>query len=169
EKVIGAEAKLKIGILPPFYKTIYAYLLYIIITSVIVFYLNKIYKERIKLQESLKYEQKHIKDIEGLNQSKLRFFTDISHEFRTPLTLIIGQVEMLLQYQSFTPAIYNKVLGIYKNSVQLRELITELLDFRKQEQGHMKIKVSCQDFVGFDELYGFCRGTRESRRDSYRF
>lgn len=149
DKVIVAEARLKIEILPPFYKTIYAYLLYILITSVIVYYLNKIYKERIKLQESLKYEQKHIKDIEGLNQSKLRFFTDISHEFRTPLTLIIGQVEMLLQYQSFTPAIYNKVLGIYKNSVQLRELITELLDFRKQEQGHMKIKVSCNNFVGF--------------------
>jgi Signal transduction histidine kinase len=148
-KVIGHEAKLNIEIRPPFYRTIYAYLFYLIVIGVITYYLNKIYKERIKLQESLKYEQKHIQDVEKLNQSKLRFFTDISHEFRTPLTLITGQVEMLLQYQSFTPAIYNKVLGIYKSSMQLKELITELLDFRKQEQGHMKIKVSYMNFVEF--------------------
>ena len=97
----------------------------------------------------MKYEKKHIEDLEALNQSKLRFFTNISHEFRTPLTLIVGQVETLLQVQTFTPNIYNKVLGIYKNSLQLRELITELLDFRKQEQGHMKIKVSQHNLVNF--------------------
>ena len=51
--------------------------------------------------------------------------------------------------QTFTPNIYNKILGIYKNSLQLRELITELLDFRKQEQGHMKIKVSRHNLVNF--------------------
>ena len=65
------------------------------------------------------------------------------------MTLIVGQVETLLQVQTFTPNIYNKVLGIYKNSIQLRELITELLDFRKQEQGHMKIKVSKHNLVDF--------------------
>lgn len=97
----------------------------------------------------MKYEQKHIQDVEALNQSKLRFFTNISHEFCTPLTLIVAQVETLLQLQNFTPAIYNKILGIYKNSIQLRELITELLDFRKQEQGHMKIKVSPHNIVNF--------------------
>jgi len=63
--------------------------------------------------------------------------------------LIVGQVETLLQVQTFTPNIYHKILGIYKNSLQLRELITELLDFRKQEQGHMKIKVSRHNLVNF--------------------
>lgn len=102
-----------------------------------------------KLQESLKYEKQHIRDVEELNQPKLRFFTNISHEFRTPLTIIIGQIEMLLQVQSFPPAIYNKLLNIYKNGLQLRELISELLDFRKQEQGHMKIKVSKHNLIDF--------------------
>ena len=118
-------------------------------TGILLWYLVRTYKSRIKLRESLKYEQKHIRDVEALNQSKLRFFTNISHEFRTPLTLIVAQVETLMQLQNFTPAIYNKVLGIYKNSIQLRELITELLDFRKQEQGHMKIKVSPHNIVNF--------------------
>lgn len=143
------EIRLVINILPHWYETWWAYLIYLTITLVLLFYLIQNYNARIKLRESLKYEQKHIEDIEALNQSKLRFFTNISHEFRTPLTLIVGQVETLLQMQTFTPSVYNKVLAIYKNSIQLRELITELLDFRKQEQGHMKIKVSKHNLVEF--------------------
>ncbi|MBR8704266.1 hybrid sensor histidine kinase/response regulator transcription factor [Bacteroides pyogenes] len=143
------QAKLSIRILPPWYKSWWAYLIYIVITGSLLLYLIRSYKSRIKLRESLKYEQKHTADIEALNQSKLRFFTNISHEFRTPLTLIVAQVETLLQVSTFTPTIYNKILGIYKSSIQLRELITELLDFRKQEQGHMKIKVSPHNLADF--------------------
>nr|WP_302830826.1 hybrid sensor histidine kinase/response regulator transcription factor [uncultured Bacteroides sp.] len=143
------QVHLTIHVLPPYYKTPLAYFIYLMITAALLWYLIRTYKSRIKLRESLKYEQKHIQDVEALNQSKLRFFTNISHEFRTPLTLIVAQVETLLQLQNFTPTIYNKILGIYKNSIQLRELITELLDFRKQEQGHMKIKVSPHNIVNF--------------------
>ena len=143
------EARLQILVLPSWYETWWAYLIYTIVTISLLWYLIQNYNSRIKLRESLKYEKKHIEDLEALNQSKLRFFTNISHEFRTPLTLIVGQVETLLQVQTFTPNIYNKVLGIYKNSLQLRELITELLDFRKQEQGHMKIKTSKHNLVEF--------------------
>lgn len=140
---------LVIHVLPPYYKTIWAYLLYLIVTVGLLSYLIRTYQSRIKLRESLKYEQKHIQDVEALNLSKLRFFTNISHEFRTPLTLIVAQVETLMQVSYFTPTVYNKILGIYKNSIQLRELITELLDFRKQEQGHMKIKVAPHNMVNF--------------------
>jgi len=143
------ETYLNINILPPFYRTIYAYLLYAIIATVILYFIIKSYNGRIKLQESLKYEQKHTQDVEALNQSKLRFFTNISHEFRTPLTLIIGQIEMLMQMEAFVPKVYNKLLSIYKSSLQMRGLITELLDFRKQEQGHMIIKVSEYNIVDF--------------------
>lgn len=141
--------QLEIVILPPFYKTGWAYLLYALIIGVILYFLIRTYNNRIKLQESLKYEQKRTEDIEQLNQAKLRFFTNISHEFRTPLTLIIGQMEMLLQVRSFAPTVYSKILGVYKSSLQLRELITELLDFRKQEQGYMTIKVSEHNIVDF--------------------
>lgn len=147
--VYQPECRLAITVLPPFYKTWWAYLLYVTVIGIILFYLIKAYRDRIRLQESLKYEQQHICDVEELNQSKLRFFTNISHEFRTPLTIIIGQIEMLLQGQSFPPTAYNKLLNIYKNGLQLRELISELLDFRKQEQGHMKIKVSRHELIDF--------------------
>ena len=147
--VYQPEYRLNITVLPPFYKTIWAYLIYVVITISLLYYIVRTYHGRIKLQESLKYEKQHIRDVEELNQSKLRFFTNISHEFRTPLTVIVGQIEMLLQVQSLPPAIYNKLLNVYKNGLQLRGLISELLDFRKQEQGHMKIKVSRHNLVDF--------------------
>ena len=107
------------------------------------------YHNRIKLQESLKYERQHTHDVEELNQSKLRFFTNVSHEFRTPLTLIIGQMETLLQGKLLSPPVYQKFFSVYKNSIQLKELISELLDFRKQEQGYMKMKVCENDIASF--------------------
>ncbi|WP_294618755.1 two-component regulator propeller domain-containing protein [uncultured Bacteroides sp.] len=143
------ESRLGIEILPPFYLTMWAYLLYALCIGIVLYFIVRAYKKRIKLQESLRYEQKHTEDIERLNQAKLRFFTNISHEFRTPLTLIIGQMEMLLQARTFPPSIYNRILGVYKNCLHMRELITELLDFRKQEQGYMTIKVSEQNIVDF--------------------
>ena len=143
------QASLNLEVLPPFYKTIWAYLLYAITIAAILYYLIRSYTQRIELQTSLEYEQKHLEDVEKLNQSKLRFFTNISHEFRTPLTLIVGQLEMLLNLQRFTPDVYKKVLKVYNNSLQMKELITELLDFRKQEQGHMKIVVSEHNIVEF--------------------
>lgn len=144
-----AENRLKIQVLPPFHKTTWAYLFYLFSTAGIIMYLFKTYKARLKLQESLKYEQKHAEDIEKLNQAKLRFFTNISHEFRTPLTLIIGQIEALMQSQTFTSHISHKISGIYNNCIQLMELINELLDFRKQEQGHTILKVSEHNIVDF--------------------
>lgn len=143
------ERRLEITVLPPFYKTLPAYFIYVILIGGLLWYLAVTNNAKIRLRESLKYEKKHRKDIEELNQSKLRFFTNISHEFRTPLTLIAGQIESLMQMQSFTPAVYNKILSAYKNCLQLKELVTELLDFRKQEQGHMKIRVSAHNLADF--------------------
>ena len=143
------EICMKIRILPPFYATVWAFMLYVLAVLGIIYYLMRMYKTRVKLRESLRYEQKHLQDIEALNHSKLRFFTSISHEFRTPLTLIVGQLEGVLQLPQVPPAIYSKVLMAYKNSMQLKGLIGELLDFRKQEQGMMKIKVQRHDLIQF--------------------
>lgn len=142
------SSKLIIRILPPFYLSVWAYWCYAVLIGLVILYLIRTYRERIRMQESLKYEKKHTEDIEHMNQAKLRFFTNISHEFRTPLSLIIGQMEVLLSRQ-LAPDIYNKILGTYKNCLQLKELVTELLDFRKQEQGYTTIKVSEYNIVNF--------------------
>lgn len=143
------ESRLRIVILPPWYRTAAARLLCAVLAVALFAWLFILYRNRIKLQESLKYEQKHSEDVERLNQAKLRFFTNISHEFRTPLSLIIGQMELLFRGHQLAPEIHNRIASVYRNCLQLRELISELLDFRKLEQGYTTIRVVEQDFPAF--------------------
>lgn len=137
------QTELQIRIRPSIYKTLIARLIYFLLAVSLIFY---IYYFLIQQREQRKEKI--------LNQSKLRFFTNISHEFRTPLTLITGQTEMLMENTYSNPSDYKKILNIHKNTVRLKNLITELLDFRKQEQGFLKLKVGEYDVVEFlEEIY----------------
>ena len=99
-----------------------------LIVGGIVYYLMRMYQSRVKLQASLTYEQRHLQDIERLNQNKLRFFTSISHEFRTPLTLIQGAVERLNELGDLPVPAYKQLSVLNRNSMNLRRLIDQLLD-----------------------------------------
>ncbi len=123
------------------YKTAWAWMVYLIIITLLVNYLHTLYRQRLQLSAQVRYEQDRIVDIEKQNHSKLQFFTNISHEFRTPLSVIIGQIELLLNSKQLSTAARAKVLSIYKSSSELNSLIGELLDFRKHEQGHLKLKI----------------------------
>ena len=146
----GAETSMQIIIDPPYYNTWWAYLIYIAIVGSVLFYINRVLISKALLEDNLKKEQRDKEHIREMNRSKLQFFTNISHEFRTPLTLILGQLESLLdESTSIAPKIYNKMLVAYKNSFRLKKLIDELLEFRKQELGHMKLHINEHDFVDF--------------------
>ncbi|HEY4785405.1 MAG TPA: ATP-binding protein, partial [Bacteroidales bacterium] len=82
-----------------------------------------------------------------LNQEKIRFFTNITHEFRSPLTLIIGPLEDLLRERHLAASIGRKLLLIYRNSNRLLDLIDKLLEFRKVETGAMKLKIARGNIV----------------------
>ncbi|PXY01705.1 hybrid sensor histidine kinase/response regulator [Marinifilum breve] len=146
---IGATTSLAIRIDPPFYNTWWAYIIYLAIVVLILIYVNRMLISKAILEENLKKEQVDKERIRELNQSKLRFFTNISHEFRTPLTLILGQLEALLDESNLAPKLSNKLLVAYKNSSRLKNLIDELLEFRKQELGHMKLRVNEHNFIAF--------------------
>ncbi|MCD8167284.1 MAG: ATP-binding protein [Bacteroides sp.] len=143
------QISLDLEIHSPFYATSVAYIFYTILISSLFYIFVSFQNKQAHLKASLEYERKQKLQIEELNQIKLNFFTNISHEFRTPLTLIIGQVEYLLQSNKFSPAIYNRLLRIYKNTWHMRDLITELLDFRKQELRYMQLKVEYRDVVAY--------------------
>ncbi|MFW5701295.1 MAG: response regulator, partial [Cyclobacteriaceae bacterium] len=138
---------IKIKVKPPVYKTTYAYLLYIlIITGIVV--LRQIYqKNRNKLK--LKYERQQLEAIKKyelekltiqkeheMDQLKLKFFFDISHEFRTPLTLILAPISTIIKENKF-PRLKESHEIIHKNAIHLKNLIDQLLDLRKLEAGKM--------------------------------
>lgn len=157
EEYSGRESickEIDIIVKPPFYKSTWAYCLYVVILIISIYIIVSFYSSKLKLRASLEYEKKEKKQIEELNQSKLRFFTNISHEFRTPLTLIVSQLEMLMERNDIQPLVYGRLVGIHRNTLRMKRLITELLDFRKQEQGFEKFKYSKQDIYSFlDEIY----------------
>lgn len=150
DKGHGAKiCELDIKISPPIYASMPAYMLYSMLFILSLIGLIKFSTWRSRLNSALEMERREKEQIEKLNQSKLSFFTNISHELRTPLTLIIGQTEMALKESDLSTELHNKISKVYKNATHMRTLITELLDFRKQELGFIKLRISEINIVDY--------------------
>lgn len=168
--ILAQSIEIGIKIKSPFYATPLFYFLYIFVGISLLYGYYRFKRDQILLQTSLELERKEKEKIEEINQAKLQFFSNISHEFRTPLTLIITQTGLLLQNSSLPPTIYNKLLRIQKNTTHMRNLINELLDFRKLEQGHVKIKATELNIIPFlKEIYLSFYEYASSRSITYLF
>lgn len=144
-------ASLKITILPAPWKTWWAYTIYLLATLTLIYYLRKFTLTRIKEKNELKREKLEKEQLEKVNQLKLRLFTNISHDFRTPLTLIAGPVEQLLKLKNNNTVIKRNLETIQRNTNILLQLINELLDFRKNESGKLELYASKNDIIPFVE------------------
>jgi len=144
------EASLKIVINPPAYKTWYAYVFYFLILIGLIYSSQYLIIQRIKTKEKLKRER-IARDKEAvLNQMKMRFFTNISHEFRTPLTLIAGPLQEMLDHDTTLSAPTKSQLKLMKNSSdRLLRLINQLMDFRKVSQGNMHLSIRQRNITSF--------------------
>ncbi len=143
------EISLAIKVVPPFYASALAFIFYFIVICVVIWLVIRVNKKQFQLKTSLEYEIRENNRIQELNQMKLQFFTNISHEFRTPLALIIGQIESLMDSDNLQSALNNKLAKIHKNASHLRSLVSELLDFRKQERDMLQLRVSEINIVEF--------------------
>lgn len=88
-------------------------------------------------------------EIQEVSRAKIEFFTHISHEFRTPLTLILGFAGDLLNSHSLKREISQQVQLISENAQRLLRLVNQLMDFRKIEEGKLRLQVSEQDLIAF--------------------
>jgi signal transduction histidine kinase/DNA-binding response OmpR family regulator len=162
--------ELKIKILPPWYKTYWAYLLYISILVFVLIYLNRIYQNRFKAKQAILLEQEKTTQLEKLNNKKLQFFTNISHEFRTPLTLIINPLEDILRTKNLSPDIYNKLKTIHKSSDRLSRLINELMDFNKLQFNKIFLQVKKIEVVAFTkEIIDYFKEEAATRKITIQF
>jgi ligand-binding sensor domain-containing protein/signal transduction histidine kinase/DNA-binding response OmpR family regulator len=143
----NTPTRLLINIEPPFWKTWWAILLYIFLISVLVAVSLKIWNERIKIRHQLKLEQLGREKEHELNEKNIQFFTDISHEFRTPLSLIIAPLEgLILSAQS---KIKEQLVVIYRNAQRMLHLTNNLMDFRRLEEGRTSLRVKYGEIVSF--------------------
>ena len=134
----------EIGIVihPPFWATWWAILMYaLIIAGLIRWYF--IFREgQLKTAQNLAFEKREALRLKEVDEMKDRFFSNITHEFRTPLTLIMTPLEKLLQDNSLPAAAISTLKTAQRNSKQLLRLINEFLDFSKLNDGHLKLKLS---------------------------
>lgn len=145
----GKQIALHISVRPPFYASPYAFAVYGLLSLLFLVWLIRFNRSRAFLKASLEMEHREKLRIERLNQMKLKFYINISHELRTPLTLMISQVDLLLQNYDLGGTFRTKLLKVRQYTAQMQQLITEVLDFRRLEQGKMPFHVSCQNLVPF--------------------
>lgn len=147
----GDHASVSIEIKSPFWQTPYAYILYTLMLGGITFVIFSFWKKQVKLRRRLKIEKSQRKHERQLVQQKLSFFTEISHEFKTPLTLMIGPLEEMLSKSTGVTPEGRKLKLVYRNAHKLLNLINKLLDYRKIESGNILLKVKEEDIVAFVE------------------
>ena len=141
----ASTAQLTIRITPPFWRTWWAYLIYILLAGAIVWYLLRNYKHKLQLENSLELERRESLQKQDLNEERLRFFTNITHELRTPLTLILGPLEDLVSDNRLPEPYRRKVELISKSAGRLRDLINQILEFRKTETQNRRLTVAKGD------------------------
>ena len=145
-----AEANIKILIHPPWWQTWWAYGLYALLGIGVLLGLIHYSVSRERLKSDLKLKQLEAEKMHEVDQLKSRFFANISHEFRTPLTLILGPLEKFLSRSNTTESADKPVYqAMQRNAKRLLHLVNQLLDLAKLETGNIKLETKPAAIVGF--------------------
>ncbi|WP_179020653.1 hybrid sensor histidine kinase/response regulator transcription factor [Winogradskyella forsetii] len=150
--------------------SMFALILYGLILISITIYFVKSNNYKLKLKNNLEITRIDKEKEAELAEAKLNFFTNISHEFRTPLTLIISPLKELLEYKDLPQKVYKNLNYIDKNTSRLQNLINQLLDFRKADHGLLKLDVSYGNFVRFsNEVHLYFKEAAKTKNIKYKF
>lgn len=142
-------ASIRITILAPWWKSWQAYLLYtaaLLATGLGIWYSEK---TRMKLLHNLKLAKVEKEKEAELSRMKSQFFTNISHEFKTPLTLIVGPLERIISSGRGDAYMKRQFHLMYQNTNRLLDLIDQLMDFRRAEAGRLKLQARESDLTAF--------------------
>ncbi|GAB4041376.1 hybrid sensor histidine kinase/response regulator transcription factor [Spirosoma gilvum] len=137
--------ELRIRVQPPFYRTWWAYLVYLGMLSLLIWLFIRLQAQRLVLQQQVAFKQQEASRLAELDAIKTQFFTNISHEFRTPLTLILGP---LADLKKRFPGDMMLTL-MERNSNRLMALINQLLDLSKLEAGELHPEMAPGDIAAF--------------------
>ena len=158
-KVMGANSdgvwneiptELAIEVLPPWWLTIWAYLLYLLLTVGALLLFRRYIIVKQEFESEIKLEKIEKEKIKELNKAKLEFFTNITHEFKTPLTLIIGPISEIFHVaESFPEKVKENLELVNSNAKRMLKLINQLIEFRRIEAGHLELKNERLEIVGF--------------------
>jgi len=144
--------RMYINILPPYWQTTAAYVMYVILLILIIIAMSYAVRRRIEEKHKMAIDKVNYEKVKEINQYKFQFFTNIAHEFRTPLTLIMAPAARLMDITDEDTKITPYLKSIYNNSTRLLHLIRELIDFRKVETGKFTLKVKEDNISSFVDI-----------------
>lgn len=162
----GKESTLVIRIKPPFYLTSWAIMIYVLLVLGVIILVVKFVHDKNVLRNRIRLEQE-------LTRYKLVFFTNIAHEFRTPLTLMQGSLEKekrIMKANRWQTELEKTIRVMDKSVQRMLRLIDQLLEFRKMQAGKLKLSLQETDAVMF--VKGICRmfdDAAESKEIAYSF
>jgi signal transduction histidine kinase/ligand-binding sensor domain-containing protein/DNA-binding response OmpR family regulator len=147
---------LPIKVLPPFWKSMNAYILYMTVLVLLLYVTRRLIQQREQMKFEIKQQQEEVVRSRELDMMKTRFFTNVSHEFRTPLSLILSPLEKLSEKVDDVEQRKNIDL-IQRNAKRLLNLVNQLLDFRKMEVHDIRFHPSEGDIIEFirETVYSF--------------
>jgi len=144
-----SQAQIEININTAPWKTWWAILIYLVLISIVIFFLLKFRLERIKIKSQLEFERLAREKEHTLSESKTQFFTNISHEFRTPLSLIAMPLESLITTNALPSTVKDRLDTIRTSVDKMMRLVNELMDFNKLESTTLKLRVQQGELVQF--------------------
>lgn len=136
------ETTLEIVILPPWWRSIEAIILYVVLGLIIIYFTSRLVLKMHRLNMAVEVEKQ-------LTEYKLRFFTNISHEFRTPLTIIRGAIEDLTNQKGLPSSVSKQLSLLSKSSGRLLRLVDQLLEFRRLQNNKMELRLERTDAKRF--------------------
>lgn len=137
---------IRIKIVPPWWETNWAKFLYFLFLSLMLISIWRFQLNRARIKHELELEHLHAEKLEEINRMKSRFFSNVTHEFRTPLTLIMGPIQQIFAYD-VAGKFKEQCNVIMRNSQKLYQLINQLLDLSKLEAGFMPLKARQENII----------------------
>ena len=165
---------------PPFWLTIYAYLFYLLAFGSILFYIRYrgiqklksnfvLEQEKIKAKQQIEEERREAERLIEFNELKIKFLTNLSHEFRTPISLIMGPADQLIQHEKDSPYHFQLKI-IRRNARRLLNLVNQLLDFGNLKTHEQKLNLAEGDFIAFSkELSDSFKDLAERKKINFEF
>lgn len=141
--------RMKIVIHPILWKTWWAMTLYAVFIIMTIYFLIRIRTDRINIKNQLAMERLAREREHELMESKTQFFTNISHEFRTPLSLISMPLENLIAMEDLPSTVKGRLNTIQASSDKMMRLVNELMDFNKMESAKLKLHIQEGELVNF--------------------
>ncbi|GAB4012505.1 hybrid sensor histidine kinase/response regulator transcription factor [Spirosoma migulaei] len=155
------EASVQVIVMPPWWATWWAYGLYVLLAGGAIWGYIRFYTNRLRQRQELELNRREAEQLKAVDELKTRFFSNITHEFRTPLSLILSPVEKLLQENRFDRPMLTLV---HRNAEQLLRLINQLLDLSKLEGNYMAVSLMQGNVLEFiDPIVGVFQRMAEQK------